>query len=131
MSGFSFQWGLPHTGVLGQGPFTSMQKAKQAHDAVHNADEQRDQKTDEFFHASIVGGLMGCGHPHIWEWLLLDPIQVPFGADQQIGADDGIRGEAAFAEVVLGEDLEGFARLHHDTQALFVLEVEFAIGGEQ
>lgn len=130
MSGFSFQRGLPHTGVLGQGPFTSMQKAKQAHDAVHNADEQRDQKTDEFFHAWMVGGLMGCGHPHIWEWLILDPIQIPFRADEEIRADHGVGGEAALAEVVLGEDLEGLAGFHDDTEAFFVLKVEFAVGDE-
>ena len=62
---------------------------------------------------------------------LLDAVKIPFGADQQVGFDDGIRGEAAFTEVVLGEDLEGFAGFDDHAEAFFVLEVEFAVGNEQ
>ncbi len=62
---------------------------------------------------------------------LLDAVKIPFGADQQVGFDDGIRGEAAFTEIVLGEDLEGFAGFDDDSEAFFVLEVEFAVGNEQ
>ena len=56
------------------------------------------------------------------------PVKVLLRADEERAVGHGVGGEGLLTKVVLGELLEGLARLEHGADAGLVLEPDFPVG---